>query len=137
MKIAKKQLIKLIKEQVKGTSNIENAFEIMQKNDALTFLSKKLTPFLGFSPKFKMALKRDYIVIESENFIEKLNKFDKLLFKSITIDLTGEFSENKVWFSINASYQHPSGGSNGISIIWFNIWYDCATNEWKEGRSIS
>jgi len=135
MKITKKHLVKLIKEQTE-TQGVENAMKTMEENNALDSLTKLFQPMLGFAPKFNMKIRNKYINIESNDFADKLDKIGKLIFKKITIDFWGgdyNSKENQVYFSPHMSYTHPGGGTNGIAFGYDYISYDCTENKWIKG----
>lgn len=133
MKITKRNLIKLIKEQTNDIESTEEAFKIMKQNNALLSLTTKVESILGFPIKFQMAMKNGLIRVYSKNFINNLSKFDKSLFKSIIWDGFGECSVNKVWFQPVVYYVDIEHESGTMAIIWKHLYYDCKLNLWKAG----
>lgn len=106
----------------------------MNENNALESLSNLFSTKLGFKPKLKAAIDRNHIAISgTENLQKYCGKLGKFLFKEITFEFWGgKLTNDKtaIWFSPRVSYTHPSGGSNGINVLWNSIFYNLENNEW-------
>ena len=137
MKITKRTLKKIIKEQVELQKTLPEIMEIMENNYALQELSNMINNILGFKPKLEMKLQSNTInIFSNENLLKYTGKLGKALFKKIEFDFWGGglTKDNQVWFSPHVSYEHLDGGRNGINVIWNTIVYDWENNKWLTGR---
>lgn len=111
-----------------------------QLQQALPELELLIEKHLGCKISLKVTQKElnDPIEITSGNIIDELGgTLVKTLFTSINVVFWGGIltKDNEAfWFAPKLSYNHPSGGSNGVDFIWTSLWFK--EGKWIEGDLI-
>ena len=121
-----------------------NEQEILKKvQNKLSVLERQIRVVSGVEVKLKAKLEEsrsgNYIRIYSEDVRDELKQLGRLIFSEIKFYFLGgdikhlldeEVESTEIWFSPRVSYRHPSGGGNGCSVLWSNLWFDVAQDSW-------
>jgi hypothetical protein len=118
--------------------NYQNYFESLD----FSYVEKMIANLIGFTPKLITTLEKrrngdQYIEIQSFDNLVKTSGIFASIFKNVQINTFSSSlnydEENDrfgVWFTVNISWKHISGGSNGgeMMSVWFNS--ENKPNEW-------